>query len=1019
MPAYADKQACRALVVELVQRFSINEGAYVAPGYNETPARTDFITPLLEAFGWDVRNMSGRPPGSREVIEEATVEVGEEALHKKPDYELRLARQRKLYVEAKKPSIDIEHDAAPAFQLRRYGYSANLPISILTSFYQLAVYDCRPTPQAGDNPRIARLRLFSYHEFEACFDELWLLLSRWSIVSGEFDRRFGIEATAQGSQQFDNYFLGQVRSWRKRLAVDIHDNTPGLTPAELTYAVQLFLQRIVFLRICEDRNIENYETLKRLPDSHTFNAFMEQLRHADEFYDSGLFRLLDDEPLGLRISDHVLRDIIAELYYPQSPYTFAVVETEVLGEIYEQFLGEEIVVNDGVVTTVAKPEVRRSMGVVPTPRYIVDAIVDRTLRKTLQGKSPSDLETLTAADICSGSGVFLLSVYEALMEHCLDWYVGHDRVHSVGRTICETGTEGQWRLTFEEKRRILLANIRGVDIDSEAVEVTRFSLLLKLIEDETVNDLHDYAQAHHGQVLPQLSATIRCGNSLVSYAEWNRAYTSAPHTAPAQVHPFDWRAEFPDEMASGGFDVVVGNPPYTRIQTMQQYFPKELDYYKSTGSPYTTARGYNFDKYNLFIERALKLVKPSGRVGMIVPHKFMSIGAGTALRKLVTDGHQVDSIVHFGVLRVFGRKVDNYTCILILDRHGSDSTHVESVRDLESWRYGEQGDISDLPAIALSAEPWEFAGAEIQLLKDHVRTAFPKTLEQVAMIEVGLQTSADPIFIFHPERETRSTVTLRWNNQDWPIERGVLRLCLKDVQLKSYARAQPNAWIIFPYKLGSDHAVHLIQPDEMNRRFPRCMTYLTARRIALLQRNIAGGRQGERQFYQFGRSQSLGKINGPKIVLPVLSLDHVYCFDEADTTFTGGGNGPYYMIRPKPDYELSCYYLMAVLNHPLSEAFIRTKTSSFQGGYYSHGKQFIKDLPVPIPDPAVRDSIDKKVRDLLGVLDAKAVARLPNQIEDLERRATALSTEIESQVSSLFGLSDTDMDVVRAVPVPE
>ena len=261
------KAAARTRVAELVRSFQRNEAEYLRATYNETQTRTDFITPLLEAFGWDVHNVHGHPQALREVIEEATVEVGQERLSKRPDYELRLARQRKLFVEAKKPSVRIDGDRDSAFQTRRYGYSASLPISILTNFYQLAVYDCVPTPVATDEAFVARLLLVQYHEFETRFDELWPLLSREAVYSGEFDRRFAVDVTRRGADQFDDFFLSQVKSWRLRLAADIHRNTPGLSPGELTYAVQLFLSRIVFLRICEDREIERYETLRDLPGS--------------------------------------------------------------------------------------------------------------------------------------------------------------------------------------------------------------------------------------------------------------------------------------------------------------------------------------------------------------------------------------------------------------------------------------------------------------------------------------------------------------------------------------------------------------------------------------------------------------------------------------------------------------------------------------------------------------------------------------------------------------------------------
>jgi hypothetical protein len=234
------KEAARKQVVELVERFKRNEADHLRATYNETQARTEFIKPLLEAFGWGVHNKAALPLAFREVIEEATVEVGDEKLSKKPDYELRLARQRKLFVEAKKPSVRIDRDRAPAFQTRRYGYSASLPISIVTNFYQLAIYDCRPVPAEADETHVARTTLICCEDYVSRFDELWGLFSREAVYSGDFDRQFEVDVTRHGAEQFDDFFLRQVRAWRERLAVDIQANTPGLTAEELTYAVQLF-----------------------------------------------------------------------------------------------------------------------------------------------------------------------------------------------------------------------------------------------------------------------------------------------------------------------------------------------------------------------------------------------------------------------------------------------------------------------------------------------------------------------------------------------------------------------------------------------------------------------------------------------------------------------------------------------------------------------------------------------------------------------------------------------------------
>jgi hypothetical protein len=1018
MTVDAEKVIARNRVAELVKKFHLNEADYLNPNYNETQTRTDFITPLLEAFGWDVHNDAGQPMAFREVIEEATVEVGEEKLSKRPDYELRLARQRKLFVEAKKPNVRIDQRREPAFQTRRYGYSASLPISVLTNFHQLVVYDCRPVPALTDEPHVARLLLIPYKEMEARFDEIWPLLSRQAVYSGDFDQRFAVEISRHGTQQFDQFFLAQVRSWRERLAVDTHANTPGLTPAELTYAVQLFLSRIVFLRICEDREIENYETLKKLPAAHTFDALMTELRRADAFYNSGLFRLLDDERLHIRISDGVLLGILAELYYPQSPYTFAVVETEVLGEIYEQFLGEEITVTAGQVQIVYRPEVRESGGVVPTPRYIVDAIVQRTLLPAVAGKSPAQLATFCVADICCGSGVFLLSAYEFLLDHHLNWYLVNDRAAHIGHRIYEV-MAGQWRLTFEEKRRILLANVRGVDIDANAAEVARFSLLLKLIEDETNDALRNFVDHHHIPALPALNEIVRSGNSLVSQIEWIAACGPMTTALVDAVNPFTWATEFPAEMGRGGFDVIVGNPPYIRIQNMTVYSPAEVAFYQSAASPYTTGHQDNFDKYALFIERSITLLSATGRLGLIVPHKFMTIQSGRVLRALLTTPPLLETVVHFGVKQIFGRDISNYTCILVLSRVGCATVMVEQMQSLELWRYGHSATVIEIPANTLGENPWQFASTETRALFARVIAAHPTRLDSIAEIFVGVQTSADPIYIFRSVAEQQNTVSLRWNGQDWPIERAILRPSLMDAPLPAYGRPAANTWMIFPYEFDAvTGRARLIQPAEMEALYPRAFAYLTARRPDLERRSVTGGAVGDQQFYQFGRSQSLTKFNSPKIILPILSTEARYAYDDTNVMVTGGGNGPYYMIRPRVPGTLSNYYLLAVLNHPFSEAMVRCHTSPFRGGYYSHGKQFIQNLPVPLPNNAQHAEIEGLVQQLIDALTAAAASRIPQQKTTRERQAAALRLQIEDAVGTLFGLSMVDTDIVKAVPIP-
>ena len=1014
------KAEARAKVAVLVNAFKRNEADYLSSAYNETQARTDFISPLLAAFGWDVYNTKGYQLALRETIEEATVEVGKEGLHKKPDYELRLTRQRKLFIEAKRPSIPIHTEPASAFQIRRYGFSASLPISVLTNFRHLAIYDCRTAPKETDAANVCRLLLVSYEEFDTRFDDLWMMLSRESIYSGEFDREFGVASTRRGAEQFDDIFLQQVCKWRECLAFDIYRHTPGLTSDELTYVVQLFLSRIIFLRICEDRDIEKYERLRYLDERDAFSALMRELRRADAFYNSGLFRLAEDAGLEVQIGDATVFAIISELYYPASPYTFAVVEPEVLGEIYEHFLGDVIEIDQGRPRIVNKPEVRESGAVISTPRYIADAIAERTLRPLLNGKSPTDLEDFTIADICCGSGSFLLAAFQILLDHYLTWYLSHDRDAHDGQRIYES-VGNQWRLTFDERRRILVAHIRGVDIDPNAVEITQFSLLLKLIEGETAEALQDYVDQTMSPALPPLDTKIRSGNSLVSLAEWRRTYGVTP--IDDQINPLNWESEYRNEMRQGGFDAVICNPPYVRIQNMARYSPSEVRFFQNHDSPYTTAEHDNFDKYLLFVERSIGLIKKSGRIGMIIPHKFMTIQSGRALRRLITRGRLLDEIVHFGAKQVFGPDVTNYTCILVLDRMTRDRVCVERPGRLESWRYGKPGAVSFIDSNDLGDDPWRFADSEATALLDRIRTTFSETLDTVSEIFVGLQTSADAIYIFEAVAEDAEACTLHWNDRDWSIERGILRRCLLDVPLSEFVRPQSNTWIIFPYDLvqgpGGSVRARLIQPCDMMTRFPGCWAYLNARRAELEGRSITGGRAGERQWYQYGRSQSLTKFDREKIILPILSRGPCYAYDDRNVLVTGGGNGPYYLIRPRSRSGVSTNYLLAVLNHPISEAFVRIHTSVFRGGYYSHGKQFIKTLPIPIPSNVKGDEIEALVKMLIGRLDALAFVRTPDHRSRLIRKINELRQEIQQHVSQVYGITENEFDIVNTIPIPD
>jgi type I restriction-modification system DNA methylase subunit len=996
----------------LVSAFAARESEYAASTYNETQARTDFISPLLEALGWDLHNAKQLPQSLREVVEEANVVIADDSPARRPDYELRLARTRKLFVEAKKPSVDLTAAADAAFQARRYGYSAGMPIVVLTNFRQLAVYDCTVPPKTTDGVVVARIGFFTYQEFESRIDEIWEYLSRDAIYSGRFDERFAHELQHRGSAPFDELFLEQVRSWRFRLAVDVHQHTPDLEPSRLTYAVQLFLSRLIFLRICEDRELEKYEQLREIANSGGIGPYRELLEKADHFYDSGLFNVTVDARLGLTVSDETLIEIIGELYYPQSPYTFSVVDADVLGRIYEQFLGEEISVVDGNVRVVLRPEVQESGGVVPTPKEIVDEIVDRTLKPLVEGKGPDELAALTVLDMSCGSGVFLLSAFDILSEQYLSWYLSDGIDKHRGDRIEEVGA-GIWRLTFSERRRIVLTHIRGVDIDADAVEVAQLNLFLKLIEGESKEALQAYVDASRQRALPILEDTMLSGNSLVRRSEWESVMGPIAQELERAVRPFDWETEFPTELGEAGFDAIVGNPPYIRIQNMAKYSPEEVRFYEHAESPYSTAQQDNFDKYALFIERALDLLKPEGRLGFIVPHKFMTITSGRGVRTLLAD--RVSEVVHFGSQPVFpGRS--NYTAIVIVGPTTTSPLAVEPVTSIQNWRKGDRLDEISVPRATLTEDPWQFAGEEFSALIGRLEALGARHLSTVAEIFVGLQTSADKVYAISAKSVRERTVTVEWNGREWHLERALMRPFLYDAEIQAFFPPEANSWLLHPYEI-KDGVARLIQPDAMESKYPECWAYLTVRRAELDGRSITGGRANERQWYQYGRSQSLTKFDGAKIIFPILSKEPKYALDENEIRVTGGGNGPYYLIRTA-DPGIANEVLLAVLNHPLAEAIVRTHTSVFRGGYYSHGKQFIEDILVPPLTESQCNTIARAVRIVASAAQAAELAVTPDEKTQAQRHLAAVRDRLTAVVDQCFGLSAADHLIIDSVPMP-
>ena len=639
-------------IARLVKHFSTNQVAFLAQGYKEAQARQEFIDPLFIALNWDVHNQQQTAPEYREVIVEDSLEMAGHEARKAPDYVFRIGRERKFFAEAKKPGVDLKTAAGPAYQLRRYAWSAKLPLSVLTDFQEWVAYDCRIRPSEGDKTSTARLAYMTYEEYADRWREIWDVFSREAVWGGSFDQFAQGGKGKRGTSEVDAEFLKEIESWRDSLAHNIALRNPDLTLEEMNDAVQRTIDRIIFLRMGEARGMEEYGQLQRIADRENIYAGLLALsKKADAKYNSGLFdfsKAGDQVTPRLLVDDKTLKPILADLYYPQSPYEFSVLPVEILGNVYEQFLGKVIHLTESHHAKVEeKPEVKKGGGVYYTPSSIVEYIVKNTVGKQVEGKSPAELLGFRVLDPACGSGSFLLGAYTYLLDYYRNWYSTHEP--GKNKKSVTQQADGSWQLTLPERKRILIENIFGVDIDHQAVEVTKLSLLLKVLEG--VRQLTLFTE----RALPNLDDNIKCGNSLIG-TDYFDLQLKPDDKELRRVNPFDWKQGFPEVIKTGGFDCVIGNPPWgASFEKGEETF---------FHNKYKVADSSGVESYSLFIEKACCCLKNKGVLGFITPDTFLRKDDFLATRRFLLTEMTIKQLVETGPL--FSQVRDTWCLVLVV-----------------------------------------------------------------------------------------------------------------------------------------------------------------------------------------------------------------------------------------------------------------------------------------------------------------------------------------------------------------
>jgi hypothetical protein len=771
------------------------------------------------------------------------------------------------------------------------------------------------------------------------------------------------------------------------------------------------------LRMCEDRGIEPYMRLLGQTNGHNvYGRLFELFQQADDRYNSGLFHFRDEKGRNeaadtltpaLKVDDKPLRDIIKNLYYPDSPYEFAVLPADILGQVYEQFLGKVIRLTAGHHAVVEdKPEVKKAGGVFYTPTYIVDYIVENTVGKLLEGKTPKQAAKLRILDPACGSGSFLIGAYQKLMNWHRDWYVEHG-IEKHTKEIYQ-GPGGEWRLTTAERKRILLNNIYGVDIDPQAVEVTKLSLLLKVLEGESDETLAKQLQLFHERALPDLSENIKCGNSLVGpdfFDDYQLRLLDDEERY--RINVFDWNSEFVEILDAGGFDVVIGNPPYVRSESI-----KELKAYAQNN--YQTYHS-SADLYVYFIERGVSLLRHGGQLGFIVSSSFLRASYAAELRRFLLEETSVKSIVDFGGLAVFANAKDTYVCIPLFEKGGRSQTplavsKVDSLLNIQASSLGNRRYEVAITRFTEKAWPLQ-SDDEWKLFTKLLSTGVPLSDYVNDGIYYGIKTGLNEAFAI--DNTTRDRII-----SACPLSESLVKHVVSGKDIRRYALLDqghyliviPSGWTRTQMGITGSRSVVAEREawDWLKTNYRSISEHLDQYVIAARKRSDMGD-----YWWELRPCDYYEALEKPKIIYPDIAKGPRFFLDEDALFIT---NTAYCLA-------IADKYLLGVLNSKLAWFAISCISIPFgiRAGRYRYRLiyQYLRQVPIRQIDPSSRNDISRKemiaslAQRMMDLNSQIGASTTPIQRASVQREMNSVDRRINQLVYCLYGLTEAEIDLIE------
>ncbi|MCI5131163.1 MAG: restriction endonuclease subunit M, partial [Candidatus Electrothrix sp. EH2] len=781
----------------------------------------------------------------------------------------------------------------------------------------------------------------------------------------------------KGTTEVDIAFLHEIENWRELLARNIALRNSELSQRELNFAVQQTIDRIVFLRICEDRGMERYGVLRELhKGENVYQRLFYLFKKADEKYNSGLFHFKEEKGRencdnltpSLQIDDKPLKEIFKNLYYPESPYEFSVLSADILGQVYERFLGKVIRLTPGHQAKIEKkPEVRKAGGVYYTPSYIVNYIVQNTVGKLVHGKKAGPtgaVSKLKILDPACGSGSFLLGAYQFLLDWHQEQYITDIKRWSKGKKArIYQSSKGEWRLTIYERKRILLNNIYGVDIDHQAVEVTKLSLLLKVLEGEDEQSIGKRIQrkVYQERVLPDLSNNIKCGNSLIGLDFYdNQQLNVFDEEEDYRVNAFDWKNEFPDIMKNGGFDAVIGNPPYIFARD-KGFDENDKNYFYEK---YTLSQ-YQINTFILFLEKGFRLLKPEQMLGFIVPNNWLTIDSNSDLREFLLKKTSDLSIITFND-KVF-RDANVDTC-LVFFRCGSKPDN--------DFEFGE----------------WNIK----EFQKPQSLKLFPK---------LDKREIKSPKF-YLPVSKLKNAQLFPLLNKIEKGEQILKNIAQVSTGIKAYqvGKGKPPQ----TRQIKESRAYHSFKNEDEN-----FWKYLEGRDVCRYSLFWE-----KKEFIKYGKNVAEPRFSvdfsSPRILVRQIPSKLPYCFNATYTEekFINDINSMV-ILNHSENYDLK--FLLGVINSKVLSFWFYYTFDKFSRKIFPQFK--VRELgifPIPQTDPKQQKPVIDLVDRMLDLNRRIAESRMPQETEILKRQIESTDKQIDDLVYKLYDLTDKEIKIVES-----